>query len=61
MNQSRANSDIHDVTGQAGGAVTWISEFERMFVRPARIRAEKTGRVSGSQQASGSPARRPIR
>jgi len=61
MNQSRANSDIHDVAGRAGGAETWISDIERIFIAPARARAEKAGRVSRSQQHSGSPACRPTR
>ena len=61
MNHARANSDIHDVTGQAGGTVNWTSDFERIFIAPGRARAEKAGRVSNSQQASGSPTRRPSR
>ena len=61
MNQSRANSDVHDVAGRAGGTLDWTSDFERIFIAPARARAEKAGRISGSQQPSGSPTRRSSR
>jgi hypothetical protein len=42
MSKSAVNSASHDEAGQANGAVTWSSEFERIFILgSARIRGEK--------------------